>query len=225
MNKRRRYLLNKILNQNADISYTIIKESSVSVEGREDVRKFRGFIEKNYNNGRVLDLGCGPLTWPYYLPRNIKEPFGIDPKPSDFKGAFVVGVAERMPFENHFFNDVVCATSLDHMLDVDRAIAEVARVLKSHGKFLVWCNKELSPKVKAKVAIKKYLNYIVPRYWETGNGYVFEIPRGAMDAFHIEYLSPNKLRKICRRNGLVETSEELHDTNLYLCFEKGRCTK
>ena len=213
-------MLNKILNQNADISYAILKESSVSIEGREDVAKFRGFIEKNYNNGKVLDLGCGPLAWPDYLPKGTEEVYGIDPKPSEFSGIFILGMAEQLPFGNNFFDDVVCATSLDHVLDVDRAIAEVSRVLKSHGKFLVWCNKELPLKVKAKVTIKKYLNYILPRYWETDNGYMFEIPRGAMDAFHIEYISPNKLKKMCRRKGLVEASEELHGTNLFSCFEK-----
>lgn len=220
MNKKRRYMLNKILNQNADISYILFEKSSIAVEGRKDVQNFKRFIEGNYRNGKVLDLGCGPLAWPDYLPKTIYNPFGIDPKPSKFQGSFLQSVAEDLPFKSDFFDCVICATSLDHMLDVEKAISEISRTLKPHGRFLIWCNKDLPLKTKIKVGVKKALNYLQPRYWVGDNGYVFEVPRGAMDPFHIEYINPKKIKKMCTKSNMREILVEINGTDMFACFEK-----
>ena len=222
MNKKKKQMLNKILNQNADISYDICKTSSVSVKGRPDVQKFQAYIKTNYKNGKVLDLGCGPLAWPDYLPKEIAEPFGIDPKPSKFRGKFTQCMAEELPFDSNSFDTVICATSLDHMLDLGKAISEVSRTLSNNGRFVVWCNKDLTFKTKVKVSIKKHLNYIRPKYWQFDEGYVFEIPRGAVDPFHIEYIPPKKIIRWCVKYEMVKLHSEVYEGNLFLCFEKRR---
>lgn len=214
-----KYKLNKILNQNAEISYNLLPDESLSIEGRDDVNKFREFVELHYKNGRVLDVGCGPLIWPSYLPTDIRTAIGIDPSPSKFKGKFVQTMAEDMPFEDNYFDSVICATSLDHVFDLEKTLSEISRVLKNNGYFFLWCNKDLSLKTKIGVQFKKYKNYISPYYWECSNGYVFEVPRGAVDPFHVEYLNPNKIEKIIRKYSLSKQLEELHQNNLFMMFE------
>lgn len=216
----RKLILNKILNQNAEISYNLLPNESLSIDGREDVNKFKDFIELYYKNGKVLDVGCGPLEWPSYLPINIRTAIGIDPSPSKFKGKFIQTTVEGMPFEDNCFDSVVCATSLDHVFDLEKALSEISRTLKNNGRFLLWCNKKLSLKTKIGVQIKKYRNYISPYYWECSNGYVFEVPRGAVDPFHVEYLNPNKIEKILKHHRISKKIDLLFENNLFMMFEK-----
>jgi SAM-dependent methyltransferase len=218
------YKLNKILNENAEVSYKILVSSSLSIEGRKDVEAFKKFIESNYTNGAVLDLGCGPLEWPAYLPKDIEKAYGIDPLDSKFKGMFYTGVAEYMPFANKTFDSIICGTSLDHVFDLDKTVSEVARTLKTDGKFLVWTNCELKFKTKMIVRWMWCMNYITPRYETTECGHIFKVPKGAVDPFHKEYLSPKKIKKVAQKYGLVLTKEDVDKQNnmrnLFLCFEK-----
>jgi ubiquinone/menaquinone biosynthesis C-methylase UbiE len=113
---------------------------SCGVDSRLDAKIFAGFIAP-YLQGRVLDVGCGPLAVTNYLngyPTGFIS--GIDPlepfEPHPFE--FVRGFVEFLPWEDGAFNVVVAATSLDHVLDLDLAISEIKRVLKPGGVFLVW---------------------------------------------------------------------------------------
>lgn len=50
---------------------------------------------------------------------------------------FVEGDAERMPFEDDTFDLVTCRIAAHHFPDVERFVAEVERVLKSGGRFVL----------------------------------------------------------------------------------------
>jgi len=91
--------------------------------------------------GRVLDIGCGPQPIPFYLKDYPVELIsGIDPLPAveGHPFQFVRGLAETLPWEDDSFSTVILATSLDHILLIDRAYDEIARVLKPGGKVLMW---------------------------------------------------------------------------------------
>ncbi len=45
---------------------------------------------------------------------------------------------EFLPFEDGAFQTVVSGTSLDHALLLDRTFAEIARVMRPSGRFVVW---------------------------------------------------------------------------------------
>src|SRR5262249_27455746 len=51
---------------------------------------------------------------------------------------FVRGFNEFLPWPDQAFNTVVSGTSLDHVISLERALAEVKRVLASDGRYLVW---------------------------------------------------------------------------------------
>lgn len=84
---------------------------------------------------RVLDVGCGPrgsLEWAAGAARRV----GLDPLADRYRGLgidrhameYVAAAAERMPFEDASFDVVASLNSLDHVDDVDAAVAEITRV-------------------------------------------------------------------------------------------------
>ena len=124
--------------QDAVDCYETEPESSYSIDGHKGAAAFREFLQTRLR-GRVLDVGCGPQPVPSYLAGYpIGQISGIDPIASVHPFEFVHGVAENMPWDDNTFDCVVCATSLDHVIDPDRVITEVVRVLKPGGVFLLW---------------------------------------------------------------------------------------
>ena len=114
--------------------------NNCSVEGHKVAPDFARFIAPRLR-GRVLDIGCGPQATPLYLegypPAMIS---GIDPLwPTSYHNfEFAQGVAEFLPWDDATFDTVITGTSLDHVLDLARAMDELARVLKPGGLYMAW---------------------------------------------------------------------------------------
>lgn len=82
---------------------------------------------------RVADIGCGfgplrPLVESLGAEWVGVEPFAKDP-------SFVAASAEDLPFADRSFDVVVMYAVLEHIPDVSKAFAEVARILKPGGVF------------------------------------------------------------------------------------------
>ncbi len=85
-------------------------------------------------HGTVLDIGCGPQPVPSYLANYPTESIaGLDPLAAPHPFVFHHGVAEFLPWDDASFDLVITATSLDHVLLLDRSIDEFRRVLKPGG--------------------------------------------------------------------------------------------
>jgi ubiquinone/menaquinone biosynthesis C-methylase UbiE len=96
-------------------------------------------------SGRVLDLGCGPGANFEFFPDTVTEPVAADPDPYMLerarKRAAQLGRqirieqarAEELPYEDGSFDAVVCTLVLCTVDDPQRALREVARVLKPGG--------------------------------------------------------------------------------------------
>ena len=93
---------------------------------------------------RVLDVGCGPrgsLEWADMALERI----GLDPLVGSYRKlgigrhamTYVESGAEEMPFPAGHFDVVSSLNSLDHVDDLDRAIAEITRVTRSGGALLL----------------------------------------------------------------------------------------
>ena len=127
----------RLLDENAR-AYSGYPTDSCSVAGHPMAERFRGFL-RPYLTGTVLDIGCGPQPIPAYLtghPTNWIA--GVDPLPAPHPFVFVQGTAEFLPWADDTFDTVVVATSLDHLLLLDRSFREIRRVLKPNGTFVTW---------------------------------------------------------------------------------------
>lgn len=90
---------------------------------------------------KLLDVACGNG----FLLREAEKrvtTFGIDLSESAIKNAsgnarntvFACSSAEKLPFGNSLFDFVTCLGSLEHFINVDKALAEIKRVLVVGGK-------------------------------------------------------------------------------------------
>lgn len=103
-----------------------------------------GLDKSFYRGKKVLDIGCGPrgsLEWAAMADVRV----GADPLAAHYRRfgtgrhamRYVACGAEYLPFAGGDV-DVVCAfNSLDHVNDLDRAIAEIGRVLAPGGHVLL----------------------------------------------------------------------------------------
>jgi 2-polyprenyl-6-hydroxyphenyl methylase/3-demethylubiquinone-9 3-methyltransferase len=96
----------------------------------------------------VLDLGCAGGFMAEALAERGARVTGIDPAADAIAAAaahatatghgirYDVGVGEALPYSDADFDAVVCVDVLEHVADLTKVLAEVARVLKPGGLFL-----------------------------------------------------------------------------------------
>lgn len=100
---------------------------------------------RRLNGGRALDVGCGEGRFCRILRAEGFDPVGLDPtvelleaaRVRDPDGTYVEGRAEDLTFTDGTFDLVVACLSLIDIEGADRAIAEMARVLRPGGTLLV----------------------------------------------------------------------------------------
>ena len=97
-----------------------------------------------FEGKKMLDIGCGPrgsLEWADMTAERV----GIDPIVDKYRGLgiekhkmrYCHSPVEKAPFEDGHFDIVTSFNSLDHVDAVDPAIAEIKRVCKPGGTFLL----------------------------------------------------------------------------------------
>ena len=99
----------------------------------------------------VLDLGCGDGQISRLLAHAGARVIGVDPTWNQIRvaheraggAAFARSEAAELPFRNRSFDAVVACLVFEHIDDLDGAIAEVARVLRSGGQFSFFLNHPL----------------------------------------------------------------------------------
>jgi SAM-dependent methyltransferase len=130
----------KQLFDNGSRAYYEEKEGSCSHNTHYHAKLFGAYCEI-YAQGRVLDVGCGPHGVPSYLATwNRAQSAGLEPLVPSTEPDFELqrGFNEFLPWTDDSFDTVLSATSLDHVLSLDRSLAEVRRVLKPSGRYLIW---------------------------------------------------------------------------------------
>lgn len=96
-------------------------------------------------NKKLLDVACGGGGFLYYAEQRVSC-CGVDISPVAIEYArkllkrtrVEVGKAEVLAYNDREFDFVTCLGSLEHFLDMDRALQEMRRVLKENGKLLIY---------------------------------------------------------------------------------------
>ena len=194
------------LQDNGSLSYSKAPEFNLSIGSRADAQAFKAFAQAS---GLVLDIGCGPQTRPSYLPDN-GEIVGIDPllgqQPREF--SFVQGIGEFLPFRDSTFDHILYASSLDHVMEPKRSLAEAVRCLRPSGYINLWIDgiaSDAPPEIQSRlkrhrVVIEKGLKSLSRHDWLTKMGLfrtvsymasvaTMKVPQGAADYFHFAHLN------------------------------------
>ncbi len=111
--------------------------------------RLKWFDQHFYLSGKdVLDLGCAGGFMAEAMAARGARVIGIDPAAGAVEAArrhsgamgltiqYDVGVGEALPYNAAGFDAVICVDVLEHVSDLSRVLAEVARVLRPGGLFL-----------------------------------------------------------------------------------------
>ena len=198
-------------------------ETSLSVTDRADAHAFAEFCGLS---GVVLDVGCGTQRVPTYADVANCRFIGIDPLEGeldrDFE--FLQGLAEYLPFRADSVDQVLFATSLDHTLVPQRALAEGARVVRPGGAVNIWFG-ELRPPGRVQ-RLRTFVGHglersglrstpVEPEYLAR-----IEKPKGAVDKFHVAHPDPQTISEWLAAAGLQPSAPERLDIN-NSCFIRG----
>lgn len=148
----------------------------------------------------ALDIGCGGGFLAEEFARLGCQVVGIDPSPVSIETArrhaaetgldieYQLGSGEQLPVEDASFDLAYCCDVLEHVSDLDRVIAETARVLKPGGVYLFdTINRTLASKF---LAIKVMQEWRVTR--------IIDTPLHVWDMF----IKPAELTAVLRKHGL-----------------------
>jgi SAM-dependent methyltransferase len=103
-----------------------------------------GLTRDDFKGKRVIDIGCGPrgsLEWATMAAERV----GLDPLVNKYLGLgtsrhqmkYVEAPSESIPFPDGYFDIVTCLNALDHVDDLQKTIAEIKRVTRPDGLFLL----------------------------------------------------------------------------------------
>jgi ubiquinone/menaquinone biosynthesis C-methylase UbiE len=124
--------------------YDRLREKNESTEFSSGFHKYADFKGK-----RVLDIGCGNgYVLSRYAARGA-DVHGVDISGEavticrkrfelyGLRGSFSQANAEKLPFEDNFFDCACSMGVLHHVPDTQQAVAEIFRVLKPGGRFML----------------------------------------------------------------------------------------
>lgn len=196
----------QLLLNNFIVCCEILPGSSLSIPGRKDVEQFREFLIPRVGL-KTLDVGCGPY-FPSYLNLLRTSCYGIDvleAKNPQLWQERKTGYAEALPWPDGFFDSVIFATTLDHVIDLPDTIAEAVRVTTTN--VLVWT-------AEAVVAQPKEAHLAEVEDW------LFYSPKGTVDPFHSRYIQPDEIIQEFRRFGLSQWTTISIPGSLFMEFTK-----
>ncbi len=94
-----------------------------------------------FGGKRILEVGCGAFGAIHYLDiASLKV--GLDPlcfsycdiiRQTPSTAHLIAGISEKLPFKNESFDVILCINTLDHVMDPEASLEEMARVLRAGG--------------------------------------------------------------------------------------------
>jgi methionine biosynthesis protein MetW len=111
-------------------------------------QRYQDFLDviKEFPHHRMLDVGCGDGSFSSVVKKTlkIKEVYGVDisgvaiklANSNGIKGISMDFDKKRLPFKNDYFDVVFCGEIIEHIVEIDRFLMELRRVMKPNGVIL-----------------------------------------------------------------------------------------
>lgn len=111
------------------------------------LKHYTNTLKQSVNGKTALDVGCGGGILAEEFAAAGFSVTGIDPSENSIRTAknhakqnglnihYETGTAEKLPYPDNSFDVVYCCDVLEHVRDLNKAISEISRVLKSGGVF------------------------------------------------------------------------------------------
>lgn len=123
----------------------IVSELRFPLEDYPHFLRLLNRIKKLRNENKILDIGCGQGFLLKEAEKMGLECYGIDISRIALQKAkemvpdakVIRGDAENLPYPDNYFDFVVNLGSLEHFLNIDRALREMARICKPDGMTLI----------------------------------------------------------------------------------------
>lgn len=181
----------------ADYAKDIYRKGELQYNSKAEKVRLEKIVSLTEENSKVLDIGCYDGTLGRMLIERNNEVYGIEINEEVANIARQQGlkvkiqdIEKRFDFEDNFFDVVVAAEVIEHVLDTDFFIDEIKRVLKPN-KFLV-----LSTPNVASLGRRIFLLLGKNPYFEASLGY----PPSA-HAGHIRFFTKDLLLKYLEHKG------------------------
>ena len=124
--------------------------------------------------GKLLDLGCGEKPYKLIYDAICESSIGVDVQTCvhEQKYVDVFASADKLPFENAFFDTILCTNVLEHVANAGKAFQEIGRVLNNKG-YLVIAVPFLYPVHEAPYDYYRYTKYGIEHQLKK-NGFTIE---------------------------------------------------
>lgn len=120
------------------------------------------YLASNIKGRRVLEIGCGNGGVLYTLRRNFAELYGMEISPARVKTAvstlkgteariIEASIEEELDYEDGFFDLVIWADVIEHVMDLWKAMENIRRITAKNG-FLITATPNIA-KIKARVSL------------------------------------------------------------------------
>lgn len=159
--------------------------------------------------GKILDVGSADGTMSEFVLKHSGADLvvGVDALPFSVAYAqkrfsrnkklkFLQADAEKLPFKNREFDFVYCLDTIEHLIDPEKALREMRRVLRKDGQLVIL------------VHTNSLIFRIIWLFWENTQGWVWK-------GTHINDFSRNGLEKMIRKAGFEILMEKRFMLGMY----------
>lgn len=142
----------KYTTRSADYHYDQIDRGSIKKYNAQVAARFETLVENvdriaSNRTLKLLDVGCGDGVALYLLSKSSPhlELYGVEPvkealevaKRKIPKAYIEEGRADKLPFEDNFFDIIISSDVIEHVADPDKMLEEIRRVAKDGAKIIV----------------------------------------------------------------------------------------
>jgi len=203
---------NQRLSKSYDRAYSHDRFERVIVDGWPLDRNQALVFLTNKKGDRVLDVGCGNGSTLAALGEKFNELHGIEfssvraeAATRNLKGynakIISVSIEERTPYPDVYFDCIIWADVIEHIINLWSAMEEVVRILKPGGRLITITPNIAKIKARTRLLLGKF-----PSTSAVDEG--FSVRAGEMfDGGHMHYFTYGMMRKLYGKYGLKVVKE------------------